>query len=205
PARMQARAAADLKNLVTDALVERGVLYEGASCYATPRRLALTIHGLPAVQPSAREERRGPRLGAPEAALQGVVKGAGLASIDEARIDRDDKKGAFYVAVVERPGRAVPDLLAEIIAETVRSFPWPKAMRWGAGSLRWVRPLHAILCTFGTEAEDADIVPVVVDAIAASDRTRGHRFMAPESFRVRRFGDYVAKLEAAKVVLDPAR
>jgi glycyl-tRNA synthetase beta chain len=205
PARMQAKAAEDLKALVTNALVERGVLYEGASAYATPRRLALTVNGLPARQPDTREERKGPRLGAPDAALQGFLKAAGLASIEEARVETDPKKGSFYVAVIERPGRPVPDLLAEIVPEVVRAFPWPKSMRWGSGSLRWVRPLHAILCTFGPETEDPDVVRFEIDGIRSGDETRGHRFMAPGVIEVRRFDDYVAKLEAAKVVLDPAR
>jgi glycyl-tRNA synthetase beta chain len=205
PARMQAKAADDLRKLVTDALVERGVLYEGASAYATPRRLALTVHGLPPRQPDTREERRGPRVGAPEAALQGFLRASGLASIDQATVETDPKKGSFYVAVIERPGRPVPDLVAEIVPEVVATFPWPKSMRWGAGSLRWVRPLHSILCTFGPETEETEIVRFEIGGIAAGDVTRGHRFMAAGEIRVKRFDDYVAKLEAAKVVLDPAR
>ena len=205
PARMQAKAAEDLKRLVTDALVERGVLYDGASAYATPRRLALTVHGLPARQPDSREERRGPRVGAPDAALAGFLKSAGLASIDDARVETDAKKGSFYVAVIERPGRPVPDLVAEIVPEIIRGFPWPKSMRWGAGMLRWVRPLQSILCTYGPETEDPEIVRFEIDGIASGDLTRGHRFMAPGEIRIRRFEDYVAKLETAKVVLDPAR
>jgi glycyl-tRNA synthetase beta chain len=205
PARMQAKAADDLKRLVTHALVERGVRYEGASAYATPRRLALTVHGLPARQPHTREERKGPRLGAPEAALQGFLKSAGLSSIDEARIERDPKRGDFYVAVVERPGRPVVALLAEIVPEVILAFPWPKSMRWGSKSLRWIRPLHSILCTFGPETEEPDIVALEIEGIKAGDVTSGHRFMAGDAFKVRHFDDYARKLEAAKVMLDPAR
>jgi glycyl-tRNA synthetase beta chain len=210
PARMQRRATADLQSLVTNALVERGFLYEGARSYATPRRLALQVHGLPTHGKDVREERRGPRVGAPDAAVQGFLKSAGLSSLDEARIQKDPKKGEFYVAVIERPGRATPDVLAEILPEIVRSFPWPKSMRWGSasresGSLRWVRPLQSIVCTFGPETEEPIVVPFEVNGITASDVTRGHRFMAPEPIRVRRFDDYVKALEGARVVLDQDR
>ena len=210
PARMQAQAAADLKRLVTDALVDRGLTYEGAQSFATPRRLALHVVGLPARQPDTREERKGPRVGAPEGAIQGFLKSAGLRSLDEATVSRDPKKGDFYTAVIERPGEAAIAVIAAVLPGIVRSFPWPKSMRWGAGSsapepLRWVRPLHAILCTFGAETEEPEVVPFAVDGIAAGDVTRGHRFMAPEPFRVRRFDDYAPHLDKAKVVLDPER
>src|ERR671913_1568752 len=163
PARMQRRAADDLKRLVTDALVERGFLYEGVRAFATPRRLALHIAGLPIRGQDVREERKGPRVGAPEAAVQGFLKSAGLASLDQAKIERDPKKGEFYVAAIERPGRPTPDVLAEIVPAIVRTFPWPKSMRWGPASvqsrsLRWGRPLQAIVCTFGPETEDPEIV-----------------------------------------------
>ena len=210
PARMQAQAAADLKRLVTDALVERGFTYEGAQSFATPRRLALHIVGLPARQPDTREERKGPRVGAPDGAIQGFLKGAGLGSLDQATVSRDPKKGDFYTAVIERPGEPAIAVIAAVLPGIVRSFPWPKSMRWGVGSsapepLRWVRPLHAILCTFGAETEEPEVVPFAVDGIAAGDVTRGHRFMAPEPFKVRRFDDYAPHLDKAKVVLDPAR
>jgi glycyl-tRNA synthetase beta chain len=210
PARMQRRAAEDLKKLVTDALVARGFLYEGAKAFATPRRLALHIAGLPAKGEDVREERRGPRVGSPDKAIQGFLKGAGLASLDQARIETDPKKGEFYVAVIERPGRPTPEVLAEIMPAIVRDFPWPKSMRWGArsaepGSLRWVRPLHSIVCTFGPETEVPEVVPFAVDGIGADDVTLGHRFMAPGAVRVRRFDDYVASLERGKVVLDADR
>jgi glycyl-tRNA synthetase beta chain len=210
PARMQAQAAADLKKLVTDALVERGLTYEAAESYVTPRRLTLNIVGLPVRQPDQREEKKGPRVGAPEAAVQGFLKSAGLASLDEARIETDKKGGQFYLAVIERAGAATLDVLAEILPTIIRNFPWPKAMRWGAHSaepncLRWVRPLHAIVATFGPETEEPEIVPFEIGGIKAGNTTYGHRFMAPQAIKVRRFDDYLTALGAAKVVLDPAR
>jgi glycyl-tRNA synthetase beta chain len=210
PARMQARAAADLKRLVTDALVERGLTYEGAAAFATPRRLALHVAGIPVRQPDTREEKKGPRVGAPEAAVQGFLKSAGLASIADAAIVKDAKKGEFYTATIERPGRATLDVLAEILPPIIRGFPWPKSMRWGApstrpDSLRWVRPLHSIVATFGPETEEPDIVAFAIDGVPAGNVTRGHRFLSPGAFKVRRFDDYVPELEKAKVVLDPER
>jgi glycyl-tRNA synthetase beta chain len=210
PARMQARAAEDLRKMVTDRLVDAGLVYEGATAFATPRRLALAVQGIPARQPDLREEKKGPRVGAPENAVQGFLKSAGLASIAEATIQKDPKKGDFYVALIEKPGHAAIDVLAEILPLVIRTFPWPKSMRWGErsarpGALAWVRPLHSIIATFGPETEEPDIVPFALDGIASGTATRGHRFMAPEAFHVRRLEDYAAKLEKAKVVLDPAR
>lgn len=210
PARMQRRAAEDLKKLVTDALVARGFLYEGAKAFSTPRRLALHIAGLPARGEAVREERRGPRVGAPEAAVQGFLKGAGLTSLDQATTVTDPKKGEFYLAVIERPGRETLDVLAELLPEIVKNFPWPKSMRWGAasaepGSLRWVRPLQSIVATFGPETESPEVVPFAVGGIAAGTVTYGHRFLAPEAIEVRRFDDYIQALERAKVILDADR
>src|SRR6202142_3910846 len=204
PARMQARAADDLKTMVTDRLVGAGLAYEGAKAFATPRRLALSVHGVPARQPDIKEEKKGPRVGAPDQAIAGFLKEAGLKSIDQDKV-QPDKKGDFYVALIEKQGRPALDVIAEMIPEVVRGFPWPKSMRWGSGRLTWVRPLHSILATFGPETEEPDVVAFDVDGIVASDETRGHRFMAPSTFKVRRFDDYIAKLEKAKVVLDPAR
>jgi glycyl-tRNA synthetase beta chain len=210
PARMQAGAAEDLRRLVTGALRERGLSHEGAASFATPRRLALHISGLPARQPDTREEKRGPRVGAPDAAVQGFLKSAGLKSLAEVKIQRDSKKGEFYVAVAEQKGRATIEVLAEVLPAAIKGFPWQKSMRWGeasarTGSLRWVRPLHAILATFGPETEETEVVPFAVDGVAAGNFTFGHRFMAPGKIKVRRFDDYAAALEKAKVVLDPAR
>src|SRR4249920_2632645 len=204
PARMQARAAEDLRKLVTDRLVEAGLVYEGAKAFATPRRLALSVHGVPARQPDIKEEKKGPRVGAPENAIAGFLKAAGLQSIKQAKV-QPDKKGDFYVAVIDKPGRPTLDVIAEMIPDVVRNFPWPKSMRWGSGRLSWVRPLHSIVATFGPETEEPVVVPLDIDGIKGGDETRGHRFMAPGAIKVRRFEDYVAKLEKAKVVLDPAR
>jgi glycyl-tRNA synthetase beta chain len=224
PARMQARAADDLRRLVTDGLMAAGLAYEGAQAFAGPRRLTLSVVGVPVRQPDSREERKGPRVGAPENAIAGFLKAAGLRSIEEAKV-QPDKKGDFYVASIEKPGRPALDVLGEMLPEIVRSFPWPKSMRWGkqseqveafqsgafqsnafqTGPLRWVRPLHSIVATFGPETEEPEIVPFEVGGIKADNETRGHRFMAPAAFRVRRFADYAEKLAAAKVMLDPAR
>jgi glycyl-tRNA synthetase beta chain len=209
PARMQAKAADDLRRLVTDKLVAEGLVYEGAKAFATPRRLALTVHGIPARQPDLKTERRGPKVGAPDAAVQGFLKATGLKSLDEAKIQRDPK-GDFYIGLIEKPGRDAIDVLAEILPVIIRTFPWPKSMRWGArsgkpGSLSWVRPLHAITATFGPETEEPDVVKFEVDGIATGQTTYGHRFLAPSAISVRRFEDYEAKLLDAKVVLDPER
>jgi glycyl-tRNA synthetase beta chain len=209
PARMQARAAEDLRKLVTEALVGAGLLYEGAKAFVTPRRLALTVKGVPVRQPDVKEEKKGPRVGAPEGAIQGFLRAAGLKSIGEAKVV-PDKKGDLYLAVSEKPGRPAIEVIAEIVPEVVKTFPWPKSMRWGEqsaqpGSLGWVRPLHSIVATFGPETEEPDIVAFAVDGIAAGDETRGHRFMAPQPFKVRRFDDYRDSLLKAKVVLDPER
>jgi len=210
PARMQRQAADDLKRLVTGALVDANVLYEGAQAFATPRRLALHVVGLPAAQPHRREERKGPRVGAPEGAIQGFLKSAGLARIEDAKIVSDGKKGEVYVAVIEKPGRATPELIADLLPPILKSFPWPKSMRWGAASaradsLRWVRPLRSILCTFGVPHETTETIAFSLDGLTAGDVTYGHRFMAPGPIKVRRFDDYVPALEKAKVVLDAAR
>ena len=210
PARMQRQAADDLKRLVTNALVERGLTYEGAAAYATPRRLALQVVGLPSRQPDLREERKGPRVGAPEAAVAGFLKSAGLASLDQAKIAKDKKGAEFYVAVIERAGAETIDVLAEILPAIIKSFPWPKSMRWGAASergdsLRWVRPLHSIVATFGPETESPEVVRFEVDGIASGNVTHGHRFLAPQPIRVKRFEDYALSLERAKVVIDAAR
>src|ERR1700736_864416 len=204
PARMQAKAADDLRRLVTDRLVAEGLVYEGAKAFATPRRLALTVHGLPARQSDLKEERRGPRVGGPDAAIQGFLKATGLSSLSEAKIQTDPQKGAFYIALIEKPGRATLDVLADMLPVIIRTFPWPKSMRWGErsarpGALSWVRPLHAITATFGLETEQPDVVKFEIAGIAAGQTTYGHRFMAPAAINVRRFADYEAKLQAAKV------
>jgi glycyl-tRNA synthetase beta chain len=210
PARMQAKAAEDLRRMVTDKLVAEGLVYEGAKAFATPRRLTLTVHGIPARQSDLKEERKGPRVGGAEAAIAGFLKATGLASLDQAKIQRDPKKGDFYIALIEKPGRATLDVLADMLPVIIRTFPWPKSMRWGErsarpGALQWVRPLHSIVATFGLETETPDVVKFAVDGIAAGQTTFGHRFMAPAPISVRRFEDYEAKLLEAKVVLDSER
>ncbi len=204
PARMQRQAAENLKKLVTDALVNGGLVYEGAKAFVTPRRLALSIHGLPAKQPDLKEEKKGPRVGAPDGAIQGFLKAAGLSSIAEAKI-QNDKKGDFYIAITEKKGRATQEVIAELIPSIVRSFPWPKSMRWGSGSLIWVRPLHSIICTFGPETEEPEVVKFDIDGIKSGNTTRGHRVMSSGEITVKRLDDYVHKLEAARVVLDADR
>src|SRR5215470_5230015 len=207
---MQARAADDLRKLVTDKLAGAGLAYEGAKAFATPRRLALAVAGLPARQPDVREERKGPRVGAPEGAIQGFLKAAGLKSIKDAKVEKDAKKGDFYVAVIEKKGRTAIEVIAEVVPEVVKTFPWPKSMRWGErsakpGALGWVRPLQSIVATFGPETEEPEIVHFAVDGITSGNETRGHRFLAPATFKVKRLDDYATRLEAAKVVLDPER
>jgi len=209
PARMQARAADDLKKLVTDRLVEASLPYEGATAFATPRRLALAVAGIPVRQPDVKEERKGPRVGAPPNAIAGFLKAAGLSSIEQAKV-QPDKKGDFYVATIEKAGKPAIEVIGEIVPEVAKAFPWPKAMRWGEGSaksgaLNWVRPLHSIVATFGPETEEPEVVPFTLDGIASGDTTFGHRFLAPAAIKVKRLDDYVAKLDAAKVVVDPAR
>jgi glycyl-tRNA synthetase beta chain len=196
PARMQARAREDLARLLGQALAGAGLEYKDLKTFATPRRLVAVVEGLPARSPAVREEKKGPRVDAPEAAINGFVKSAGLASIAEAE-RREDKKGAFYVALIEKRGRPAAEVVAEIVPEIVANFPWPKSMRWGSGTLRWVRPLHAILCLL-----DGKVVPFEVEGIRSGKETRGHRFMAPKPFAVKGFADYVKKLRAAKVILD---
>ncbi|SHJ43124.1 glycyl-tRNA synthetase beta chain [Palleronia salina] len=200
PARMQARAAQDLRQRVTDGLVEAGLTYAHAGAFATPRRLTLALEGVLDRSPDTREERKGPKVGAPDKAIEGFLRGAGVAREDLEV--RDDKKGQVYFAVIDRPGRPAAEIVAEVLEDTIRNFPWPKSMRWGAGTLRWVRPLHRILCILSRE-DGAEVVPLTVDGITAGDVTEGHRFMAPGEIRVTGFEDYAAKLKRAKVVLDP--
>jgi len=198
PARMQARAAEDLKQRVTDGLVEAGLTYAGAAAFSTPRRLTLALEGLLAHSPTLKEERKGPKVGAPEQAIEGFLRGAGL-SRDQLE-ERDTPKGAIYFATLTKPGRPAAEIVAEVLENTIRNFPWPKSMRWGAGPLRWVRPLHSILCILSDEA-GASVVPLEVEGIRAGDTTRGHRFMAPATFAVSSFESYAAQLKRAFVIL----
>ncbi|WP_425423404.1 glycine--tRNA ligase subunit beta [Sediminimonas qiaohouensis] len=197
---MQARAAQDLKARMTDALVEAGLTYAGAVAHHTPRRLVLSVQGLLDQSPTLREERKGPRVDAPEKAVEGFLRGAG---IDRSQLqERDDKKGRVYFAVIEHPGRPAAEIIAETLENVVRNFPWPKSMRWGAGSLKWVRPLHSILCILTADSGEAQVVPLDIDGIKAGDTTYGHRFMAPDGFAVTSYDDYTAKMRRARVMLD---
>ncbi|RWN48186.1 MAG: glycine--tRNA ligase subunit beta [Mesorhizobium sp.] len=210
PARMQRKAAGDLRKMLTDGLVEAGLTYEAAREYWTPRRLTLDIRGLTARSKDISEEIKGPSTSAPEQAVQGFLRKAGLSSIAEAHVHSDPKKGDFYVAHISKPGRAAEQIIADLVPGIIRNFPWPKSMRWGPasakpGSLRWVRPLQSILCTFGPETEEPVVVDFEIDGIRSGNTTYGHRFHAPDAITVRRFDDYVSKLEAAKVVLDADR
>jgi glycyl-tRNA synthetase beta chain len=201
PARMQAVAQENLRKLVTGKLVDAGLTYEGTKAFSTPRRLALTVQGMLARAPDFREEKKGPRVGAPDGAIQGFLKSAGLKSIGEAKIQQD-KKGDFYVALIERKGRPAAEVIAEIVPEVVRNFPWPKSMRWGAGTLAWVRPLHSILCTFGPETEEPEVVHFEIDGIKSGNITFGHPMLAPGPIEVKRTGDWMEKLHKARVVVD---
>lgn len=210
PARMQRRAATHLREALTGALVDAGLTYEGARDYVTPRRLTLDVRGLTARSADTTEERKGPRVDAPEKALAGFLRGAGLASVDEAEVRSDPKKGDFYVAVIKREGRSAEEIVAEAMPAIIRDFPWPKSMRWGApsaepGALRWVRPLQSILCTFGPETEEPVVIDFEAGGIRSGNVTRGHRFHAGEPFKVRRFDDYAAELEKRFVIIDPER
>jgi len=201
PARMQSRAADDLKKLVTDALVEAGLTYGSAGAFSTPRRLVLVIEDMLAESPTTVEERKGPRVDAPQKALDGFLRATGLTR-DQLE-ERDDKKGKVFFAKITRPGRPTADIVAEVVTGVIRNFSWPKSMRWGAGDLRWVRPLHSILCITHDEA-GAAVVPFEIDGIASGDTTSGHRFMAPGTIRVTSFEDYSAKLKKAFVEIDGA-
>ncbi|TCP88989.1 glycyl-tRNA synthetase beta chain [Rhizobium sp. PP-CC-2G-626] len=210
PAGMQRKAAGDLKKLLTDAMVEAGLTYEGAREYWTPRRLTLDIRGVTARSADVREEKKGPRTDANEKAIEGFLRAAGLASISDAHVHSDPKKGDFYVAHLVKPGRAAEEIVADVMPGIIRNFPWPRSMRSGVastrpGALRWVRPLQSIVCTFGPENEETQVIAFEVDGLVAGNVTYGHRFHAPDAITVRRFADYIEKLERAKVVLDAER
>ena len=202
PARMQAHAADDLRRLVCDGLVREQLPFDGARVFVTPRRLALVVTGLPARQPDVREERKGPRVGAPAKAVEGFLRSAGLAALDEAEV-RETDKGSFYFAVQEKPGAATAEVVTGLLAGVLTGFPWPKSMRWGTGSFRWVRPLQSILALFAGAPVPFTLPLAADEVMAATALTRGHRFLAPSAFAVSDFADYRDKLRAARVMLDP--
>ena len=196
PARMQAKAAEDLRRMVVEGLKGRGLGVGAAIAFATPRRLVLVVQDVPPMSPAVSEERKGPRVGAPDAAIQGFLKSAGLGSIEQAQVVEDGKKGSYYLAKIEKPGQPAPVLIGDVLGETLEKFPWPKSQRWGSGSFHWVRPLHSIICLYAGR-----VVPIEVGGITASNMTRGHRFHGNEPFAVTSFEDYGTKLKAAKVLL----
>ena len=199
PARMQARASEDLARLVIDALQGHGLSVQGARAFATPRRLTLFIDDVPAGSPAVSEERKGPRVGAPDQAVQGFLKAAGLGSVAQAQIVKDDKKGDYYIARIDKPGREAAAIIAESVPAVLLKFPWPKSMRWGEGTFQWVRPLHSILCLL-----DGTVVPFEVAGIASGNSTRGHRFHGNTVFKVGSAAEYETQLAVHKVMLDPA-
>ena len=199
PARMQTRAANDLKKLVTDGMVEAGLTYASAAAFSTPRRLTLTVEGMLDASPTTVEERKGPKADAPEKAIKGFLRGAGLTHDDLE--ERETPKGNIFFARITKEGRPAADIVAEVLERTIRNFPWPKSMRWGNGTLKWVRPLHSILCITSSE-EGATVVPLEVDGIISGNTTYGHRFLSPDSILVNNFDDYTSKLKLAHVVLD---
>ena len=196
PARMQRRAAADLERMMNDRLLAAGFLPEGVKAFAGPRRLALIATGLPARQPDRKEEKKGPRVGAPEKAIEGFLKSAGLSSLDQCAIE-EDKKGRYYVARTLEAGRATAEVIAEAAPAILREFPWPKSMRWGDGDLRWVRPLKSVLCCFNDE-----IVPFEIGGVRSGDATQGHRRFSSAPIHARNFDKYVPALTTAKVMID---
>lgn len=204
PARMQDRAAADLKRLVAERLKTAGLAVTSIESYATPRRIALVAEGLPDKQPDVSEEKKGPKVGAPEQAIAGFLKANGLASVDEAEV-RETPKGNFYFLVKEIAGQATAEVLPGLLTEATQALPWAKSMRWARTGFRWVRPLHSIVALF-----DGQVLEGALDlgnglSVPFGKETRGHRFMSDgAAFEVTGFEDYKAKLEAAKVMLDPA-
>jgi glycyl-tRNA synthetase beta chain len=197
PARMQARAADDLRRLMLEGLKAQGLAASEAKAYVTPRRLALVVEGVPARSPDLSEERKGPRVNAPEQAIAGFLKSTGLKSIKEAAVVRDEKRGDFYVVRTEKPGRAAKEIVGELVPAVAAKFPWPTSMRWGSERMHWVRPLHSIVCLL-----DGKVVPFAIAQVEAGRTTRGHRFHGGAPFEVAGAADYLKGLKAHKVILD---
>jgi glycyl-tRNA synthetase beta chain len=198
PARMQARAAEDLKTLVTEALDAASLSPGKAAAYATPRRLALVVDGLPDAQPDVSEEKRGPRTDAPAKAIEGFLNANGV-TLEECE-RRTVGRGEFWFVVIERKGQPTAQVLSDILPGAIRRLPWPKSMRWGEGTLRWVRPLQRVLCVL-----DGETVPLEIgDGVPCGNTTSGHRFLAPEPFEVGFFDDYEKTLQLNKVIVSGA-
>ncbi|KEG19900.1 glycine--tRNA ligase subunit beta [Bartonella bacilliformis] len=211
PSRMQRKAAADLKKCVTNKLVDAGLTYKAACEYWTPRRLTLDIRGLSTKSQDIHEERKGPSTQSPQKIIDGFLRATGLNNISEAHIAHDSKKGDFYIAKIIKKGRIAEDIIAEILPDILRNFPWPKSMRWGEDSakseaLRWIRPLQNVLCVFGPQCGETHVIPFTIGSLKSNNLTYGHRFLSDEKpIQIRRFDDYIAQLEAHKVILDVER
>lgn len=195
PARMQARAADDLQAMVCGGLEKAGLSFKNPRSFVTPRRLVLVVDSVLTQTPDIKDERKGPRVDAPERAIEGFLKSAGV-TLDDCEI-AEDKKGQFYVAKIEKPGRSAHDVIGDLVPDVIRKFPWPKSMRWGNGSLRWVRPLHSIVCVLGGQ-----VVPFEIDGITSGNITKGHRFMGPQDITVSDFAGYKQHLRDQFVMLD---
>lgn len=211
PARMQRKAAADLKKSVTDQLVNAGLTYKAAREYWTPRRLTLDIRGLSIRSKDIHIERKGPSMQSPQHVIDGFLRSTGLRDISEANIAHDMKKGDFYIAKTIKKGRDAEEIIADILPNIIRNFPWSKSMRWGrdsakSGALKWIRSLQNILCIFGPEIGETQVVPFTIGSLTSNNITYGHRFLSDgKPLQIRRFDDYIAKLEAHKVILDAER
>ncbi|EJF87515.1 glycine-tRNA ligase, beta subunit [Bartonella vinsonii subsp. arupensis OK-94-513] len=211
PARMQRKAAADLKKCLTDQLVKAGLTYKAAQEYWTPRRLTLDVRGLSLCSKDTLEERRGPSTKSPQHVIDGFLRSTGLSDISESDIAHDSKKGDFYIAKIIKKGRKAEEIIADILPDIIRNFPWPKSMRWGedsakSGAVKWIRSLQNILCIFGPEIGETHVIPFTVGSLKSNNLTYGHRFLSDgKPLQIRRFDDYVTKLESHKVILDAER
>lgn len=197
PARMQKRAMEDLAKMVSDALAKNGIVVENPKSWVAPRRIGLCIETLPTQTPEVREEKKGPKVGAPQPAIDGFIRAAGINSIDEARIENDPKKGDFYVVDIVKAGSKTTDILANALPQIIQSFPWPKSMRWGIGNLRWVRPIHSIIALF-----DGAVVDFEIEGVKSGNKTEGHRFHGNGVFEVSNLADYQTKVANANVIID---
>lgn len=197
PARMQKRAMEDLAKMVSDALAKNGIVVENPKSWVAPRRIGLCIETLPTQPPEVREEKKGPKVGAPQPAIDGFIRAAGINSIDEARIENDPKKGDFYVVDIVKAGSKTTDILANALPQIIQSFPWPKSMRWGIGNLRWVRPIHSIIALF-----DGAVVDFEIEGVKSGNKTEGHRFHGNGVFEVSNLADYQTKVANANVIID---
>ncbi|WP_317992890.1 glycine--tRNA ligase subunit beta [Bartonella gliris] len=211
PARMQRKAAVDLKKCVTDKLTNAGLTYKAAREYWTPRRLTLDIRGLSMHSKDIHEERKGPSTNSPQHVIDGFLRATGLRDISEAHIVHDRKKGDFYIAKTIKKGQNAEEIIANILPDIIRNFPWPKSMRWGkdsekSGALKWIRSLQNILCVFGPEIGETQVIPFTIGSLKSNNLTYGHRFLSDgKPLQVRRFDDYITQLEVHKVILDAER